>query len=84
MDELLSIMLNSERITMSELARCLNMSEALIYARLERYEQLGYVKKIIEYNTGGCSGKCGSCKGCGTKRHNFKPSVYWVKGEKME
>ena len=83
MDELLSIMLDSEQITMPELAEKLHMSVALINARLERYEQLGYVKRVVEKSQGGCSGTCGSCKGCGTHKLEFKPSVYWVKGEKL-
>lgn len=83
MDELLSLMLDSEQISMTELAEKLHMSVALINARLERYEQLGYVKRVVEKSQGGCSGTCGSCKGCGTHKLEFKPSVYWVKGEKL-
>ena len=84
MDELLDIILNRERISMPELSEWLHMSEELIYARLERYEQLGYVKRIVERTGGGCSGTCGSCKGCGTHRPEFKPSVYWTVGERSK
>ena len=84
MDELLSIMLDSESISMPELAEKLNMPEAFIYARLERYEQLGYVKRVVEHSGGGCSGSCGSCKGCGTHKLEFKPSVYWIRGERLK
>lgn len=83
MDRLLETMFDREQITMGELSEKTNMSEAIIYARLERYEQLGYVKKVVEYVEGGCSGTCGSCKGCGTHRPKFKPSVYWIRGEKL-
>ncbi len=83
MDILLETMLDREQITMGELSEKTNMSEAIIYARLERYEQLGYVKKVVEHVGGGCSGTCGSCKGCGTHRPEFKLSVYWIRGEKL-
>ena len=83
MDELLTIMLDSESVSMPELAEKLHMSEAFIFARLERYEQLGYVKRIVDKSQGGCSGSCGNCKGCGTHKLEFKPSVYWVRGEKL-
>ncbi|MBQ8085382.1 MAG: winged helix-turn-helix domain-containing protein [Lachnospiraceae bacterium] len=83
MDDLLSIMTNSEQITMQELSEQLNMSIGLIFARLERYEQLGYVKRIVEKGSEGCSGTCSGCKGCGSHKPEFKPSIYWVKGEKL-
>ena len=84
MDRLLDTMFESDRITMRELSEKLHMSEGIIYARLERYEQLGYVKKVVEYAEGGCSGTCGSCKGCGTHRPEFKPSVYWIRGARLK
>ena len=83
MDELLTILQSRKSISMPELSKKLHMSEALIYARLERYEQLGYVKRVSE-QTGGCSGACGNCKGCGTHRPEFKPSFYWVAGERLK
>lgn len=84
MDELLDIMLGRERISMPELSEKLHMSEALICARLERYEQLGYVKRVVERAGAGCSGTCGNCKGCGKHRPELKPSVYWIRGERLK
>ncbi len=84
MDDLLTIMTNSEQITMQELSERLHMSVGLIFARMERYEQLGYVKRIVEKGSEGCSGTCSGCKGCGTVKPEFKPSIYWVKGKKLE
>ena len=77
-------MKSRERISMPELAEKLHMSEALICARLERYEQLGYVRRVVDLTAGGCSGACGKCRGCGSLRPQVKPSVYWVRGEKAE
>lgn len=84
MDELLTILQSRKNISMPELSEALHMSEALIYARLERYEQLGYVKRVVETTGGGCSGSCGNCKGCGTHRPEWRPSVYWTIGERLK
>lgn len=84
MDELLTILLDAEQITMPELADRLHMSGGIILARLERYEQLGYVRRIVEESSDGCSGVCTGCKGCGSHKFTLKPSVYWVKGKKLE
>ena len=83
MDELLTLMLSSEQITIKEISNRLHMSEAAIFARLERYEQLGYVRRIVEDGPEGCSGTCAGCKGCGSHKLKFKPSVYWVRGNKL-
>ena len=78
MDDLLTCLSSSRPVPMPELAAKLHMSEAMICARLERYEQLGYVRKVIDRSAGGCSGSCGSCKGCGSHKVSVRPSVYWI------
>ena len=83
-DELLTLMLSSDQITIKEISSRLHMSEAIIFARMERYEQLGYVRRIVEDGPDGCSGMCSGCKGCGSHKLKFKPSVYWVKGKKLD
>lgn len=83
MDELLSLIKNSKVISMPELESKLGMSREMIFARLERYAQLGYVRRIVEGGAS-CSGACGSCKGCGSHKMSVKPSVFWVKGEKLK
>ena len=83
MEDLLKVLKESGRLSIPELRDSLHMSEAMIYARLECYEKLGYVRRMTD--TGGnCGGSCGSCKGCGTKRLPVKPSVYWVMGDKAQ
>ena len=84
MDDLLSILKNSNMISMPELVSRLHTSEAFIYARLERYEQLGVVKRVIDSGGSACSGSCGNCKGCGTHKLKGKPSVYWVLGDEQK
>lgn len=81
MDDLLSLLKNSKMVSMPELVSRLHTSEAMIYARLERYEQLGVVKRVVDTGGSGCSGSCGNCKGCGTHKVSFKPSVYWILGD---
>lgn len=82
MEDLLSIIMTDKQITMPELAERLDTSQEMILARLERYEQLGYVKRISGQKGGSCSGHCGGCKGCGSHKTQMQPVVYWVKGDK--
>lgn len=62
--------------SVTELAEKLNTSPQMIKARLERYEQLGIIKK--NSFTGGCGGKCKNCGGCG-KAPNGAVMSYWEK-----
>jgi len=85
MDELISLITGSDMITISELCDKLGMSKDMLLARLERYEQLGYVKRVIgQGSSSGCSCNCSTCKGCHTSVGTMKPMVYWTKGERSE
>ena len=84
MDELLSVLLNKKTVSMPELSEELPISKEFIYAKLERYEQLGYVKRVVENGSLGCSGNCSGCSGCGSTKLNLSPSVYWIKGDKLK
>lgn len=61
----------------AQLADLLDTSPEMIEAQLERYAQLGFVKKTV-MNGSGCGGNCGKCKGCGQKKHSV-PVVFWEK-----
>lgn len=60
----------------AELADILGTSVEMVRARLERYEQLGAVKKTVCSCGGGC-GSCSKCKGSGT----HSPTVYWERSK---
>lgn len=77
MNELLELIKNSELISMPELTEQLGMSPTMIFAMLERLEQLGFVRRIIESDVG-CSSHCGGCKGCGTSGIKSAPQIYWI------
>lgn len=82
MEELLEMIRRGESAALPELAGRFDMSEELLLARLERYEQLGYVKRVL-FDGGGCGKNCKKCRGCsgGSKS---EPFVYWEKGEKLK
>lgn len=61
----------------AELADILGTSVEMIRARLERYEQLGLVKKTV-CSSGGCH-SCSKCKGCGGGTHGS--AVYWERSK---
>ena len=63
-----------------QLADTLNTSVEMVQAKLERYEQLGYVKKIVM--SADCGGNCKKCHGCSGLRGSAEAVVYWerVKG----
>lgn len=56
----------------AQLADALGTSVEMVQARLERYEQLGIVKKTTM--SASCGGSCSKCKGCGK---NGKAVIYW-------
>jgi len=85
MDELISIITNSGSISILELCDKLNTSKDMILARLERYEQLGYVKRIVVKGaSSGCSCNCRTCKGCNFSSDPITPMVYWTKGDRLK
>ncbi|MCR5215229.1 MAG: winged helix-turn-helix transcriptional regulator [Eubacterium sp.] len=85
MDDLISLITESEMISMVELSDKLNMSKDMILARLERYEQLGFIKRVVEKGTSSsCSCNCNSCKGCNISKGPDKPLVYWMKGDRLK
>ena len=85
MGDLLSLITGSELISIPELSDKLKMSKDMLLARLERYEQLGYIKRVVEKgSSSGCSCICSSCKGCNLVSGDVKPLVYWTKGERLK
>lgn len=81
MTDLLEIIRQGEISALPELAKGLKISEELLSARLERYEQLGYVKRV-SMDTSGCGGNCKRCRGCSGMKTG-KPLVCWEKGENL-
>lgn len=81
MDGLLEIIKQGQSAALPELAGRLGMSEELMLAKLERYEQLGYVKRV-RFDAARCGGNCRRCRGCGSGKKS-EPFVYWEKGEKI-
>lgn len=59
----------------AQLANTLNTSVEMIEAKLERYEQLGYVKKTVM--SADCGGNCKKCHGCSGLRKSAASVVYW-------
>lgn len=47
MNSILELLNHKEIQTTVQLAKALNTSVEMIQAKLERYEQLGYIKKIV-------------------------------------
>jgi len=86
MDDLISLITESEMISLVELSDKLNMSKDMILARLERYEQLGFIKRVVEKGaSSSCSCSCNSCKGCMTAgTSSDTPIVYWLKGDALK
>ena len=75
---LLDLLDNKEIRSTAQLAEVLNTSVEMIEAQLERYEQLGLVKKTDMNASTQCSGNCGKCKGCNHMKHKV-PVVFWEK-----
>lgn len=63
----------------AELADVLGTSVEMVRARLERYEQLGLVKKTeCSCGSGGC-GSCSKCRGCGGEQPTL--TVFWERSK---
>lgn len=82
MEKLLEIIKEGQSLSMPELAERLDTSVELILARLERYEQLGVVKRVC-FDASQCRGSCKKCRGCSGMKKS-EPLVYWEKGEKLK
>lgn len=69
MRNLMSLIENGETYSTAQLAAALNLSVDMIAAIIERYEQLGYLRKVVlDCKTacrGGCSKSCALCQGAG-------------------
>lgn len=71
--------LDSKEIhSIAQLADMLGTSAEMIEAQLERYEQLGFVKKTIMNGSSKCGGGCKKCRNCNQKKHSV-PVVFWEK-----
>ena len=58
-----------------ELAAELGTSTEMVEAKLERYAQLGYVKKTVM--SADCGGNCKKCHGCSGMKNAAASVVYW-------
>lgn len=59
----------------AQLAAELGTSTEMIEAKLERYAQLGYVKKTVM--SANCGGNCQKCHGCSGMKSSATSVVYW-------
>lgn len=59
----------------AQLATELGTSMEMIEAKLERYAQLGYVKKTVM--SANCGGNCKKCHGCSGMKNAAASVVYW-------
>lgn len=59
----------------AQLAAELGTSMEMIEAKLERYAQLGYVKKTVM--SANCGGNCKKCHGCSGMKNATASVVYW-------
>ncbi len=69
MRNLMSLIENGETYSTAQLAAALNLSIDMMRVMIERYEQLGYLRKVVlDCKTacgGGCSKSCALCQGAG-------------------
>lgn len=59
----------------AQLAAELGTSMEMIEAKLERYAQLGYVKKTVM--SANCGENCKKCHGCSGMKNAAASVVYW-------
>lgn len=76
---LLDLLNGTDALSVAQLADSMDTSTEMIEAQLERYEQLGYVKKTIMYGSSGCDKDCKKCKGCKLEEKEILPVVFWEK-----
>lgn len=63
----------------AQLAAELGTSTEMVEAKLERYEQLGYVKKTVM--SANCDGNCKKCHGCSGMKSAAASVVYWERSK---
>lgn len=63
----------------AQLAAELGTSTEMVKAKLERYEQLGYVKKTVM--SANCDGNCKKCHGCSGMKSAAASVVYWERSK---
>lgn len=63
----------------AQLATELGTSTEMIEAKLERYAQLGYVKKTVM--SADCGGNCKKCHGCSGMKKAASSVVYWERSK---
>ena len=78
---LLDVLDNKDMRSTAQLADILNTSVEMVEAQLERYEQLGLVKKTVMNASEQCGGSCKKCKGCNQSK-NSVAVVFWDKSER--
>lgn len=59
----------------AQLAAELGTSTEMVEARLERYEQLGYVRKTVM--SADCGENCKKCHGCSGMKKAAASVIYW-------
>lgn len=59
----------------AQLAAELGTTPEMVEARLERYAQLGYIRKTTM--SADCGGSCKTCRGCTGLKHSAASVVYW-------
>ena len=59
----------------AQLATELGTTPEMVDAKLERYAQLGYVKKPVM--SADCGGNCKKCHGCSGLKSSVASVVYW-------
>ena len=72
---LLSLLEDKGIRSTAQLAAELGTSTEMIEAKLERYTQLGYVKKTVM--SANCGGNCKKCHGCSGMKSAAASVVYW-------
>lgn len=63
----------------AQLAAELGTSTEMVEAKLERYAQLGYVKKTVM--SADCGGNCKKCHGCSGMKKAVASVVYWERSK---
>ena len=78
MEDLLELIKKGSSISTVELAEKTGTSVEMVMARLERYESLHLIKRVV-FDLEGCSGSCGHkhCAGCSHNPRNRKAVVMY-------
>lgn len=82
MDKILELIKQGRSGALPELAAELGISEEMLLAKLERYEQLGYVRRV-KFDPARCGQDCKKCRGCAGSGSKSEPLTYWEQGERL-